>query len=129
MRFLGIAVFIFVVSLFSVGNRPASAESISVSRTITVQARVLPAVYILIDKTGSIIEISSNSDQKARPIVFRERIVPENQLNLTSDIYKEYVHLITDKQIKAGVIYKKPPPVMYQPVPLTYTLAIGYSYS
>lgn len=119
---MGIFLIVFALLLFANSNHAVAAESISVSKTITVEAKVLPAQYIILDKHNRIIEIGSNSSVAVVPTVFREKIAKQSELPLTGDISTRYKQLILEGQVKPGIMYKKTYPVKLPS--LRYSLAL-----
>ena len=86
----------------------ASAQTISASQQVQVQA-VVPAVQlIIVNKQSKITEIISNSAQAVTPQVYMGRIADSTARPLTDDIYKQYQQL-TFGNLRTGVIYRANP--------------------
>ena len=85
----------------------ATYEYIVYNDTITVSGKVLPAQHIILDSTGEISEILSNTDQDVIPKVYVGRIANETQVQLTDEIYKSFKELVPDGSSKVGTLYKR----------------------
>lgn len=107
MKFLGTTGVLFIMlGVYIMLPAAASAETISVERKIVVQAKVMPAQYIVIDGQGKIMEIGSNTNADVVPQVFLTRPGAENQQPMTPELYAQYRGLVPAGKSHPGVLYK-----------------------
>jgi len=104
---------VFLLALFGVGvflvlfTQPVNAQS-SVSIEITVTATILPARYVILDDDG-IKQIISNTNEQVEPKVYKEKILPSNQVVLSEETLSDYSGIIKNLEGKnqIGVIYTR----------------------
>jgi hypothetical protein len=103
-----VAGFLVLVSVFvfSLAGQ-ASAETVSISQQIIVQAKVLPAQYIIINSSNKITQIDSNTDQDITPKVYLGKVAAGNERQLTDEIYQEYRKLVPAGKMRVGTLYKQ----------------------
>lgn len=96
----------------------------SITREIHVQAKVLGHRDIIVDLSGNITKILSNTPEDVTPVVYSLDTVPENQRPLTDDILKAYRRLVPVGTAKYGVLYdrqvalaKSGPSILVLPAP------------
>jgi hypothetical protein len=94
-----------VCSFMLMSTPGVSADTISVSQTITVTAVIAPARYIIVNKTGIITSILSNSAQDVAPKVYLGN--PQGvQQSLTPALQKKYESILLHYHgNKVGTIY------------------------
>lgn len=87
---------------------PASASAQTITRTqkVVLNAVVLPAQYIIINDQGQITEVDSNSSIQALPQVYLGSIKPANARPLTPQLYLAYQNLVPKTSLAAGILYK-----------------------
>jgi hypothetical protein len=89
-----------------VNSAPAAAQTISASHKIYIRAVVAPARTVVVDKSGQIIEIDSNTASSVTPQVFLNRVTADNEVSLTPAVYNQYLKLLAQSSTKVGQIYK-----------------------
>jgi hypothetical protein len=97
-----------VLGLTFLSAAPVSAGTISVSGKITVTAIVAPQHYVIINDSGTITEIISNSNQDTVPLVYKDKVIKGNEMPLTPEIYAQYNKIIKPGKSYIGTIYKQP---------------------
>ncbi len=93
------------ISLFPYAQ--AWAQTLSSGQEIVVQAQILPARYIIIDKQNNIIEIGSNTKEDVLPQVYLGSIGSNSGVPLTRDIYNQYRGILPAGKSHAGVLYAR----------------------
>ncbi len=94
--------------LVFVGAAPVSAGTITASGKITVTAIVAPEHYVIVDKSGAITEIISNTNQDVTPVVFAGSVKNGNEYPLTPEVFDQYKKLVRPGQSHIGILYKQP---------------------
>jgi hypothetical protein len=84
-----------------------AADTISSVQELHVSAKVLPMRHIIVDPTGQIIEITSNTSQDVTPQVFESSDKPENQRPLSDEIYQSYQRYTSAGNSKPGILYQR----------------------
>jgi hypothetical protein len=102
----------------------ASADTLSVSQTITVTAVVAPARSIIVDQSGQILTILSNTEDPVMPNVYMGTIHGSQQ-SLTPALQKQYTAILAaHKGSQIGTIYA------FQPKPITSIVSLlGHNFS
>lgn len=104
---LGATLFIFAfVAMWSV---PVSAQTITVSQTITITARVAPTRSIVVNEQGVMTKIYSNTSDNVAPKVYLYD-VPGKELPLTSALLQQYNEVIKQQKHVIGVEIPVNPP-------------------
>lgn len=103
-----------VLMLFAVCATPASvaADTITVTQVITITATVAPARSIVVDDTGRMTSVVSNTDEPIVPKVYVNKVHGEER-PLTPELKAQYDSIIA-KQTKLNGI--EIPVVVPQPV-------------
>ncbi len=84
------------------------ADTVSDSQEIGVRATVLPARYIILDFTGRISQILSNTAENVTPSVYRDKIAAGRELPLTAQLLTQYNSLLaTVSRPGPGVLYRQ----------------------
>lgn len=112
MRLIFGSVFLFcavVVSLLL--PHAASAQTISITQTITITATVAPARSIVINDQGQITKIYSNTAENVTPNVYVNEAPTGQRLPLTADLRSQYEQIISKQKNLAGVAIPVAPPV------------------
>lgn len=119
VRVLGKAVFI-VLGFFMMSAVPgqAAAETLSISQTITITARVAPARSIIVNDTGRMTKIYSNTDEDVAPRVYLND-VPGPERPLTPQLLVQYKTIISQQNNLNGVVIPVPPPLPPKTQPAT----------
>ncbi|MBC7708159.1 hypothetical protein H7Y63_02975 [Polaromonas sp.] len=90
---------------------------------IRITATVQPMRYIIVDTSGSILQIISNTDNKdIVPSVYVGTILEVNQIPLTEIITNQEQIILKNKVVKPGVLYKRPALVVAPPKNMVLTL-------
>jgi hypothetical protein len=99
---------LFLIVGFFVWLLPAGAqaETISVAHKITVTAKVAPTRTIVVDNSGKIVKIFSNTSAAVEPIVFKNSIAGPNSVALTDQILQQYRHLLPSRA-GPGLVYSR----------------------
>lgn len=66
---------------------------------------------IIIDQTGTILEIASNTTKDVRPTVYLGSIAPKNKKPLTDKLYKQYRQHVPIGTADYGVLYQRSIPL------------------
>jgi hypothetical protein len=109
---LGLALGLGVLML-DTGQASAQAplETRSVVQELKVTARVAPVRHIIVDRTGQIIRITSNTPEDVRPQVFLLDSRPANVRPLSDETYRAYRSLVPAGTARYGVLYERGLPV------------------
>lgn len=110
MRILGSLFIVAVAMLLPVlMGSTVLAKPVSVNGgQIKVQAEVLPAHKIIVDDTGMIIRIFSNTTEDIpEPRVFQDSLESTNERPLSEEIRKEYSRLVPSGKSRIGVLYDR----------------------
>jgi hypothetical protein len=83
------------------------ADDISVTQELHVTAKVLPMRHIIVDRTGNISEITSNTDEPVEPEIFELQDKPENRIHLTGSIRQQYDAVLKNVSSKKGILYQR----------------------
>lgn len=97
-----------VIGLF--GSRPASAATLSASGEVHLSGKVAPAHYVIVDGSGTILTIMSNTDQDTVPLIYKDKLAAPDKIPLTPAIYDQYLKIVPSGTSHAGVLYKSPNP-------------------
>lgn len=132
-RYLFLAVLAACLTLLPAAQTSAASESEtsttppaaqSITREIHVKAKVLGHRDIIVDLSGNITKILSNTPEDVTPAVYSLDTVPENQRPLTVDMLKAYRRLVPAGTAKYGVLYdrqvalaKSGPSILVLPAP------------
>lgn len=85
----------------------ALADTVSVQgEVIKVHASVAPMTYVLIDRTGQIIQIDSNNNLDTPPSVYIDTVKTGNERPLTPEIYTQFRALLPTGTNHIGTRYK-----------------------
>lgn len=87
----------------------AAAQTISVSQTITITARVAPARSIIVNEQGRMVKIFSNTDQPVTPKVYTN-VVSNSPLPLTPLLQTQYYEIMSQQKKVIGVEIPVEPP-------------------
>jgi len=99
---------IFFCALATVGSGQALADTVVRSQTIHITATVAPMRCIIVNQTGQIIEITSNTPEPVKPRVFIDKVRANTERSLSPEIYSRYQNLISRSNLtKPGVIYRQ----------------------
>jgi hypothetical protein len=85
----------------------ASYEFVVYNDTIHVYGRVLPKHSVIVDRSGTIIEIASNTTEDTVPKVYLESIAADTQIPLSENVHQQFRRLAPGGTSKAGILYKK----------------------
>lgn len=103
-----------VLSLLLAGlvAAPVAAEprQVSVTQELHVTAKVAPKRRIVIDASGRITQIISNTTEDVLPDVFLYDIAPRNRQELTDRLYEEYRSHVPEGTAKYGILYDRADP-------------------
>ncbi|GEM_PF-4891728 len=84
-----------------------AADTVSSAQELHVTAKVLPMRHIIVDPTGQIIEITSNTSEDVTPQVFESSDRPNNQRPLSDDIYRSYQRYTSAGNSKPGILFQR----------------------
>ncbi len=112
-----LALMLLIASVYS---DQASAATLSASQQITVTGRVPPMINIIVDQSGQIIEITSNTTDDVTPNVYLLSLTAGNQRALTTPLYKEYRAHVPAGTRQYGILYKRSPPVATRNLALAF---------
>jgi hypothetical protein len=88
------------------GNAHAqTARGGSITQELHVSARIPAHRDIILDVSGRIIQISSNTSEDVTPQVYLLEGTPKNRRPLTAELYKEYRRSVPEGTAKYGVLY------------------------
>ena len=79
----------------------------SITQEIRVTARVLPQRHVIIDASGTIIKITSNTVEDVMPEVFVNIDTSANKRSLTPIVYRQYRNHVPVGTTKSGVLYDR----------------------
>jgi hypothetical protein len=107
-----IGVLCSVCLIGGLSNGAASADTISISQTITVKAVIAPARYVIVNSSGRILSVLSNTEESVIPSVYLDTIQSPKQ-RLTPVLQKQYQAILAaHKGSSVGTVYTyKPKPV------------------
>lgn len=88
---------------------PAAAQTVSVSRTVTITAKVANKRSIIINNQGQIIKIYSNTAMNVEPQVYVNEAWQEER-PLTEELKLHYQAIIEDQENLVGVEIPVEPP-------------------
>lgn len=91
---------------------PAAAAEISVTRELTVTAEVPHHRDIVVDLSGQITRITSNTLQDVIPQVYSLSIAPENRRPLSPELYEQYRKLVPAGTAQYGKLYERRIPLI-----------------
>lgn len=91
------------------GQAFAETETLSASQQIVVTAVVPSHRDIILDNTGHIVEIDSNTLEDVTPLAYHYSATPGNQVELTAKLLSTYRQLVPEGTAKYGVLYKQSP--------------------
>lgn len=95
--------FLMLPGLFLGSAIPVSA--ISKSAEITVTGVVQPARYIIINKSGQLTEIISNTKKQIKPVVFLDNIKIGNEKELTNNLLTDYNRVLAENvEFQMGIL-------------------------
>lgn len=115
MRVGGFLLAAFIVGATGLsGGRAASAYTLSASGKVHLIGKVAPAHYIIVDGDGTILQVISNTDEDTVPLVYKDKLIANNQMPLTPAIYDQYRKIVPAGTSHPGVLYKLAKP---QPAP------------
>lgn len=77
----------------------------SVSREIHITAIVAPKRTVIINSTGQIKEIASNTEQDVMPDVYVGKPTVQSKIALTDELYREYRRYVPQGTTSVGIIY------------------------
>lgn len=100
-----------VFALPFVVNGHVSAASDQVVQELHVTAKVPHHRDIVIDNTGNITHIYSNTKQDVKPDVYLGSVEPKNKKPLTDKLYKQYRKHVPTGTAEYGILYQKGIPV------------------
>lgn len=106
-QFKLLAGFIVLVLTPLLAVASASAETMSVSVQITVTAVVPSHRDIILDQSGHIMSITSNTTEDVTPTVYALTVDPQHKLPLTDDLYAQYRTYVPVGTAKYGVLYSR----------------------
>ena len=88
---------------------PAAAESLSVSgQQVQVTAIVAPAIYIIVDNQNQVLQIISNTTNKATvPTIYKTAVQVQNVQPLTPDVQRQVTAILRASKVQPGVVYTK----------------------
>ena len=109
-RFLAsLTAFVFVATGL-VMPTSVSAQTLSVTQEITITARVLPARSIVVNDSGQMIRIYSNTDEHVTPKVYINK-APGEQTALTPALKQQYQAVLAQHSNLNGIAIDVPLPV------------------
>lgn len=88
-------------------TKPVAADAVTITQQLHVSARVLPMRHIIVDPTGQIVQITSNTTANVKPQVFEQTDAPRNQRPLTRAIYRQYRTVVHDGSANYGILYER----------------------
>jgi hypothetical protein len=114
-------IIVFLVSLAGVGIGlvgSAHAEELSVTQEIHVQATVPDRRHIILDPSGRIIRIISNTPNDVAPEAFVGDDTPDKQVPLTPELYRDFRKHVPVGTSKAGILYERATVLATMTVPM-----------
>lgn len=84
-----------------------SAAGQSIAQELQVTATVPHHRDIIVDSTGNILEITSNTPEDVEPKVYFESVSDTNRRPLTPELYKQYREFVPEGTAKYGVLYQR----------------------
>lgn len=85
----------------------AMAATQTITREIQVSAVVPDRRDVVVDLTGNIVRITSNTPSDVLPSVYLLENAPENAVPLTPELYEQYRRLVPEGTAKYGVLYER----------------------
>ena len=109
---------------FAATQSPPVPGMRAITQELHITAKVLPAQRIVVDYSGQILEITSNTALDTTPTVYLLNDSPDNQIALTDSIRERYLSLIWPGTAKPGTLYKRGPLASFIPRPLLYSSTV-----
>jgi hypothetical protein len=98
-----------MVAVLVLRPAPAAAETLSASGKIYITAIVAPQHYVIIDNSGTITQIDSNTTEDTVPLVYLSKVLKGNERPLTPEIMERYQQLVPPGSSHVGTLYKAKP--------------------
>lgn len=111
MRLLGSLLLIFAVVAVIPSGRARAEIVQGASGHITITARVLPVHYILVDASGAIIRIASNTSEDGTPKAYVNIISKNTEIQITPELYRAYRTILPVGQSHIGILYDRQVPI------------------
>ena len=105
--------FIFGMAGFGLALSALPSNSVSAQtqfnprNQIQVYGKVLPTHSVVVDSSGKIIEIYSNTTEDTVPKVYINHIAAETEVPITAEIYQQFQALVPSGTSRVGILYQQ----------------------
>jgi len=101
-----IAAIALALPAFALAN--ASANMMIISKPIYIKARVLPTHTVVVDNSGNITKIISNTKENVALVkVFEGKTIQANERPMTKELYAQYKQIAANSPHEIGTIYER----------------------
>lgn len=104
---VGVTAFLVVVAVVALQSGDVSARSLSLTQDLKVSAIVLPKRQIIVNQTGQITEITSNTLEDVTPIAILRDGTFDTAVQLTPELYEQYRAQVPVGTAQYGVLYNQ----------------------